>query len=244
MENQVEGNGSVPGNAYPQLIQKIRQLWMRISYPEELILIGSAILVGTVTGFGAILFILLLRQINTFVQWVNLQFGTIGMLAIMTFAGFVVGFIIDRWAHEAKGHGVPEVMEAVALRGGRIRARVAAMKVLASSITIGAGGSAGREGPIVQVGSALGSTLGQWLRFPDERIRTLVACGAAAGIAATFNAPIAGSIFCARGDFGAHECAPFWSHCTECCFGQHCQPLLVGRSACFSGACVSVAQSG
>jgi CIC family chloride channel protein len=86
-------------------------------------------------------------------------------------------------------------MEAVALRNGRIRPRVAALKVLASSITIGAGGSAGREGPIVQVGSALGSTIGQLLHFSAERVRTLVACGAAAGIAATFNAPIAGSIF-------------------------------------------------
>ncbi len=66
---------------------------------------------------------------------------------------------------------------------------------MASSLTIGAGGSAGREGPIVQVGSALGSTVGQLLRFSDERVRTLVACGSAAGIAATFNAPIAGTIF-------------------------------------------------
>jgi CIC family chloride channel protein len=103
--------------------------------------------------------------------------------------------MVDRWAKEAKGHGVPEVMEAIALRNGRIRPRVAALKVLASSLTIGTGGSAGREGPIVQVGSALGSTLGQLFHFSAERVKTLVACGAAAGIAATFNAPIAGSIF-------------------------------------------------
>ncbi len=113
----------------------------------------------------------------------------------MGVAGLAVGVIIARFASEAKGHGVPEVMEAVAMRGGRIRARVAAAKVVASALTIGTGGSAGREGPIVQVGSALGSTLGQMLRFSDERVITLVACGAAAGIAATFNAPIAGAIF-------------------------------------------------
>ncbi|VAW42919.1 Chloride channel protein, partial [hydrothermal vent metagenome] len=88
-----------------------------------------------------------------------------------------------------------EVMESLALHGARIRPRVAAIKVLASSLTIGTGGSAGREGPIVQVGSALGSTLGQLLHFSVERIRILVACGAAAGISATFNAPIAGAIF-------------------------------------------------
>ena len=96
---------------------------------------------------------------------------------------------------EAKGHGVPEVMQALILRGGRIRARVAVAKIIASALCIGTGGSAGREEPIVQVGSALGSSVGQWLHLSDDRIKNLVACGAAAGIAATFNAPIAGVVF-------------------------------------------------
>ncbi|MBN1666024.1 MAG: chloride channel protein, partial [Anaerolineales bacterium] len=103
--------------------------------------------------------------------------------------------IIAFFAREAKGHGVPEVMQAIALRGGRIRPRVVVAKVLASSACIGSGGSAGREGPIVQVGAAFGSALAQWLHMSESRIRNLVACGAAAGIAATFNAPIAGVIF-------------------------------------------------
>ncbi len=86
-------------------------------------------------------------------------------------------------------------MQALILRGGRIRARVAVAKIVASSLCIGTGGSAGREGPIIQVGSALGSSVGQVLKLSDERIRNLVACGAAAGVAATFNAPIAGVVF-------------------------------------------------
>ena len=86
-------------------------------------------------------------------------------------------------------------MQAIALRGGRIRPRVVVAKVVASAACIGSGGSAGREGPIVQVGAALGSSVGQWLHLSDARIRNLVACGAAAGIAATFNAPIAGVLF-------------------------------------------------
>jgi CIC family chloride channel protein len=90
---------------------------------------------------------------------------------------------------------VPEVMQAIALRGGRIRPRVVVAKVIASALCIGSGGSAGREGPIVQVGAALGSTIGQFLRLSEGRVRNLVACGAAAGIAATFNAPIASVIF-------------------------------------------------
>jgi CIC family chloride channel protein len=117
------------------------------------------------------------------------------LLIIPAIGGVIFGPLIYRFARGAKGPGVSEVMEAVALRGGRIRPRVAVVKALASSICIGSGGSVGREGPIVQIGSSLGSTVGQVLHLSDERVRNLVACGAAGGIAATFNAPIAGSIF-------------------------------------------------
>ena len=176
--------------------QALRQYLDRIEPPDSIVLVFSALLVGIGTGAGAVFFIWLLTQISRFTLWSQDVAGSVaGLLLTMGAAGFLVGFIIDRWAREAKGHGVPEVMEAIALRNGRIRPRVAALKVLASSLTIGVGGAAGREGPIVQVGSALGSTLGQVLHFSAERTRTLVACGAAAGIAATFNAPIAGTIF-------------------------------------------------
>jgi CIC family chloride channel protein len=109
--------------------------------------------------------------------------------------GLLYGPLVSRFAPEARGHGVPEVMLAVAEHGGRIRPRVAVIKALASALCIGSGGSVGREGPIVQVGSALGSALGQWLRVPDSRLRLLVDCGAAGGISSTFNAPIAGVVF-------------------------------------------------
>ena len=109
--------------------------------------------------------------------------------------GLLYGPLIYLFAREARGHGVPEVMLAVAESGGRIRPQVAVVKSLASALCIGTGGSVGREGPIVQIGSALGSTLGQLLRVPESRLRILVACGAAGGISATFNAPIAGVFF-------------------------------------------------
>ena len=89
-------------------------------------------------------------------------------------------------------------MEAVALRGGKMRPRVIAIKALASATSIGFGGSCGREGPIVQIGSTIGSVLGQVVRAPAPIVRTLVACGAAAGISATFNAPIGGVFFAAE----------------------------------------------
>ena len=102
-------------------------------------------------------------------------------------------------------------MDAVATKGGRIRKRVAFVKILASAICIGSGGSVGREGPIVQIGSALGSSIGQVLRLTDNQVRVLVACGAAAGIAATFNAPMAGAIFALEiilGDFALTTFTP------------------------------------
>ena len=128
----------------------------------------------------------------------NPHFPALGMwfvVAVPVLGGLIYGPLVDRFAREARGHGVPEVMLAVAEHGGRIRPRVAIVKSLASALCIGSGGSVGREGPIVQIGSALGSTMGQMLRLPASRLRLLVACGAAGGISATFNTPIAGVFF-------------------------------------------------
>ena len=171
----------------------------RFQLSERAVLIGTAIVVGVGTGFGAVGFIKLISFIqNMFFNGGSHILPFLGpalIIIIPMIGGLLAGPIISFFASEAKGHGVPEVMQAIALRGGRIRPRVVVAKILASSLCIGSGGSAGREGPIVQVGAALGSSLGQWLRLSDNRIRNLVACGAAAGIAATFNAPIAGVIF-------------------------------------------------
>jgi CIC family chloride channel protein len=122
-------------------------------------------------------------------------FGPANLVLLPAIGGLMVGPLVQRFAHEARGHGVPEVMTAIAVRGARIRRRVVAVKVVASSLTIGFGGCAGREGPMIQIGSAIGSAIGQAVRLPVPQLRTLVACGAAGGIAATFNAPIAGAIF-------------------------------------------------
>jgi len=158
-----------------------------------------ALLVGLGTGVGAVIFRYLINFFE-FVgySWIPQTFPALGNLTVVivpAVGGLLVGLLIYKYAQEAKGHGVPEVMEAVALHGGKIRPVVALVKSLASAISIGSGGSVGREGPIVQIGSSIGSTLGQKLHLSDEKIRILVACGAAGGIAATFNAPIAGVIF-------------------------------------------------
>ena len=125
--------------------------------------------------------------------------------------GLVAGLVIRLFAPEARGHGIPEVMEAVRAPRRRDAAPHAAVKITASAVTLGSGGSAGQEGPIVQIGAVLGSAIGQALRVPGRQLRTLVGCGAAAGLAATFNAPIAGAIFAAEvivGDFAVAQFSP------------------------------------
>ena len=167
-----------------------------------------ALLVGAGAGGGAVVFRWLITSLthlltgsadysdagrvpNPHVPWLGVYFVILAPVV----AGLVYGPLVHFFAREARGHGVPEVMYAVARRGGKIKPQVAAVKALASALCIGGGGSVGREGPIVQIGSALGSTLGSIVKVGEGRMRVLVACGAAGGIAATFNAPLAGVFF-------------------------------------------------
>ena len=167
-----------------------------------------ALLVGVGSGLGSVVF----RYLIYFCTWLatgHSQFGQQGhvpsshlsflhlgfFVVIPVVGGLVYGPLIYRYAREARGHGVPEVMVAVAERGGQIRPQVSVVKAIASAVCIGTGGSVGREGPIVQIGSALASSFGQWAKLDEERMRILVACGAGGAIAATFNAPITGVFF-------------------------------------------------
>jgi len=191
---------------------------VRTRLTEHTVMVLCGVVIGILGGLGAVGFRFLIRLFQ------RLFFGP-GLhllefvwalpwyhkLLAPAIGGAVVGPIIYFFAREAKGHGVPEVMEAVVMRGGVIRPRVVGVKALVSALTIGCGGSVGREGPIVQIGSAIGSTLGQLLKVSGERMRTFVGCGAAAGIAATFNAPIAGAMFSVEiilGDFALARFSP------------------------------------
>jgi CIC family chloride channel protein len=177
-----------------------------------------AVVIGIFGGFGAILFRLAIRVFQRvfFGSWSYtldyvLQLPWYYKLFAPAVGGLIIGPIVYHLAREARGHGVPEVMESIVMRGGAIRARVMFAKITASAVCIGSGGSVGREGPIVQIGSALGSMSGQLLRVKGSRLRTLVACGTAAGIAATFNAPIAGALFAMEvilSDFGISQFSP------------------------------------
>jgi CIC family chloride channel protein len=199
----------------------------------HLFMVGAAVMVGLAGALGAVLFRLLIRSVQAvafegfdalpgvFIEGIAAEthdpievarhLAWYWRIAIPAIGGLLVGPLIYFFAREARGHGVPEVMKAVAIRGGVIRARVVAVKALASAVSIGTGGSVGREGPIVQIGSAFGSAVGQLFKLNTAAVRTLVACGAAAGISATFNAPIAGAIFAAEiivGDFAVIQFTP------------------------------------
>ncbi len=177
-----------------------------------------AVIIGILGGFGAILFRFAIRffQGAFFGTWhytldYALHLPWYVKLIVPAAGGLIVGPIVFYFAREARGHGVPEVMESIVLRGGAIRPRVVIAKIAASAVCIGSGGSVGREGPIVQIGSSIGSTLGQLLKVSGSRLRTLVACGTAAGIAGTFNAPIAGALFAMEiilSDFGISQFSP------------------------------------
>ncbi len=202
--------------------RRARYVWLqnilfKIKSFDQLFVMIMAMLIGVFAGVISAGFRTL---IDTFRQglWGEGQLLDVVMTAplylkigIPAFGGAVVAWNVQRFAPEAKGHGVPEVMNAVATQNGFIRMRVVVIKAFASAMSIASGASVGREGPIVQIGSAFGSTIGQLFQVSVRRMKTLIGCGAAAGIAATFNAPIAGAIFASEiilGDFSAAAIGP------------------------------------
>jgi CIC family chloride channel protein len=192
--------------------EKTRELYKRLfeklPISENAFLITVSFAVGISTGLGAAIFRWLIMECRQIFFGHNILW-LIPIVPML--GGLIVGPIVYFYAREAKGHGVPEVMAAVALRSGVMRPRVVVAKAITSAICIGSGGSAGREGPIVQIGAAVGSTIGQALHLSGERVKILVGCGAAAGIAAVFNAPIAGMFFALEvilGDFAIGTFAP------------------------------------
>ena len=185
---------------------------------QHLRILLLAAIVGVVAGLGAIA----VKELISLAQ--SVFWGSSGdilgsvagaplwrIILMPCVGGLLVGPLVWFLARDASGHGVPEVVQALLMRGGRIRGRVAVVKALASSLTLGSGGSAGREGPMIQIGASLGSVIAQRGRLSEDGVRTLVAAGAAGGLAAAFNAPIAGSLFALEvvlGDFAIASFSP------------------------------------
>jgi chloride channel protein, CIC family len=176
---------------------------MRLSRPSrEALFLLFAILAGALSGIGALAFLSLIAagqwafwpagdnfliQVSLAPAWLKILIPVLGGLAL--------GPLIAFWVPEIRGPGVSEVIEAAALEDSRIPPKVTILKSWCTALTIATGGSVGQEGPVSAIGAALGSGLGRFFHFSTEKIRVALACGAAGGIAATFNAPFAGTLF-------------------------------------------------
>lgn len=188
-----------PDSPARRLIATLEQRFLNSRMSQSSVVLLLGVLVGVVAGLGAVAFRWMIQQTTgLFFDYGASLFHGLGdyhTVLLPAIGGAIVGPFIYLVGSEARGSRVPKAMDAVFRLGGRMRARVAPARALASAICIGSGGSVGREGPIAHIGAALGSLAGQLLRLSQTRTRTLVACGAAAGVAATFNAPIAGAFF-------------------------------------------------
>ena len=199
------------------LFRRINPILQRTLPHENSLLLLLSFAVGIGSGLGAIGFERLIEVFETQFSrelW-HLPLGRwsapVNQLGVLVTAGVVVGILVATLAKSSRGHGVPYIMASVALRGGRIPPRVALDTAVTAGACIGAGGSAGPEGPIVQIGSAIGSGIGQVMRVSTERLRVLAACGAAGGISAIFGAPLAGVMFAVEvilGDFAVQSLTP------------------------------------
>ncbi len=179
------------------------------------ITIALSCVIGILGGLGSVVFLELIHavrhiSVDQVFPWTNGWLAVV-LCLVPAIGLLVVAFLTRVFAPEAQGHGVPEVIMAVARNDGVIRPRVSLIKILASGLTIGSGGSVGREGPIVQIGASIGSACGQIFKLPPQHLKVLVAAGGAAGISATFNAPLAGVIFASEvilGNFAVESLTP------------------------------------
>ena len=177
----------------------VLQCWLRWWRPDGWHFSAvAAIVVGVSAALGVALFKwlieLLTRWFGVLAAWAA-PLGPLAIVLVPVLGGLLVGLIAHYWIGPERHHGVAGILESVALAGGRLRFWRVPAKVLGSALSIGSGAAVGPEDPSVQIGSNLGSAVGQLLRMPDARTRVLVAAGAAAGVGAAFNAPIAGVFF-------------------------------------------------
>jgi len=181
------------------LLQALTRWLDKMEFSSSFILGSVAVIVGLASGIGIWLF----RELITLFE--HFFFGVLSneligvsryaIILVPALGGLVVGLLVHYFVREERHHGVAGIMESVALAGGRLRYQRIPVKAVSAAISIGSGASVGPEDPSVQIGANVGSMFGQWLGFSEERMRALVAGGAAGGIAAAFNAPIAGVFF-------------------------------------------------
>ncbi len=177
------------------------RLIQRINLPEEFYMLFLAGIIGVLSGIGAYVLNLLINGFHfTFFEKIlslsrSKELSYFLLISFPAIGGLIVGVVIHLFSRESRGHGVPSVIEAIANRDGYIRPKVTVITSFTAAATIGTGGSAGKEGPIIQIGAAIGSSVGQIFNVSANRLTILVGTGAGAGLAAVFNAPVAGVLF-------------------------------------------------
>ncbi len=213
-EKQEKGSIRIRKPDFRSLLRRTEKIRTRLSdfgnslgFTQEATLLILGGITGILCGFGAVVFH---ESIAFFYEiffthsksYINEQIfqgisvlSIIGIILLPAIGGLIVGILSFLFEKGEKSEGIPSVIVAVATRGGVIKPFVSVLKTIQAAVSIGSGGAGGKEGPIVQIGAAIGSSFGQVLNLSSERLRILVGCGAAAGLSAAFNTPLGGALF-------------------------------------------------
>jgi hypothetical protein len=166
--------------------------WSLFRSDDRLLLMVFAIIVGICSGLAALI---LNRGLEAMLTWLHYYRGYWWAIFLPAAGAALSSLFLEKIVNEGAGHGVPEVIYAVSRYGGLLRLRSSFSRLISSCLTIGSGGSAGPEAPVVMSGAAIGSNIAQAFSLNDRQRVALVGCGAAGAIAAIFNAPISGMVF-------------------------------------------------
>lgn len=166
--------------------------WPLFRFDDRLLLILLALVVGICSGLAALA---LNRSLTALLTWLAPYRGELWAFVLPGVGAVLASLFLNQVVNDGAGHGVPEVVYAVSRQGGKMRLRSSFSRLVSSCLTIGSGGSAGPEAPVVVSGSAIGSNIAQLFALNDRQQITLVGCGAAGAIASIFNAPISGLVF-------------------------------------------------
>ncbi|MEZ5336013.1 MAG: chloride channel protein [Methanolobus sp.] len=189
-------------------LRKTKQNLLHWLQTESLISNSLALLVGVLTGFAIVFYDSVLEMSQNSFNGLLPESPSILIIFLPALGGLLVGIIAHKLINTRR-YDIEEVIEATALRGGKMSPRNAFLEVLASVISIGSGGSAGKEAPVVLAGSGIGSFMAQTLKIHGNRVKVLIGCGASGGIAAAYNAPLAGVVFAVEVILGELEASSF-----------------------------------